>query len=124
MSSSDQDRYFAESGDIAALLDADPVPRTRAEAERLSREFRPELSADERTRIFRDLVLNVPARSLAEVPIQALLMNAAVDLLPNFAREMHGLSRPLLSPMVRRGTYGIARTIRWAFAGDRYRKSG
>ena len=31
----DQDRYFAESGEIARLLDADPVPRTRAEAERL-----------------------------------------------------------------------------------------
>ena len=43
MSGADQDRYFAESGDIAELLDADPVPRTRAEAERLIREFRPEL---------------------------------------------------------------------------------
>jgi uncharacterized protein (DUF2236 family) len=123
MSSTDQDRYFAESGDIAELLDADPVPRTRAEAERLIREFRPELSADERTRTFRDLVLNVPARSLVEVPVQAMLMNAAVDLLPEFAREMHGLRRPTLGPLVRRGTYGMAATIRWAFAGDRYRKS-
>lgn len=123
MSAADQDRYFAESGDIGELLDADPVPRSRDAAERLIREFRPELSADDRTRTFRDLVLKVPARSLAQVPAQSLLMNAAVDLLPEFARDMHGLKRPLLSPLVRRGTYAMAGTVRWAFAGDRYRKS-
>ncbi len=123
MSSADQDRYFAESGDIGELLDADPVPRTRAEAERLIRDFQPELVADERTCTFRDLVLKVPARSLAEVPLQSLLMNAAIDLLPEVGRDMHGLRRPFLGPVVRRGTYGMAATIRWAFAGDRYRKS-
>ena len=120
----DQDRYFAESGDIAAMLDADPVPRTRAEAERLIAEFRSQLRSDERTRAFRDLVLKAPARSLAEVPVQALLMNAAVDLMPEFARAMHGLSRPVLPPMVRGATFGIARTLRWAFAGERYRRPG
>jgi len=50
-------------------------------------------------------------------------MNAAVDLMPAFAREMHGLSRPMLPPVVRGATYGIARTIRWAFAGEQYRKA-
>jgi len=69
MSSADQDVYFAESGEIARLLDADPVPRTRAEAERLIREFRPELRADDRTRAFRDLVLRAPPASLAEAPV-------------------------------------------------------
>lgn len=124
MSEADQDRYFAESGDIARLLNADPVPRTRGEAQRLIRAFRAELLADARTHALRDLVLDVPARSLAEAPVQSLIMNAAVDLLPGFARDMHGLSRPLLSPLVRGGTYGIAGAIRWAFAGERYRKRG
>ena len=124
MSRTDQDRYFAESAEIARLLDADPVPISRGEAESLIRQFRAELSADGRTRAFRDLVLRAPARSLAEMPVQSLLMNAAVDLLPEFAREMHGLTRPLLPPIVRSGTYGFASTIRWAFAGERYRKSG
>ena len=124
MSGGDQDRYFAESGEVARLLHADPVPRTHAEAERLIGQFRSELSADGRTREFRDLVLRGPVRSLAEAPVQSLLMHAAVDLMPAFARDMHGLSRPLLSPLVRGGTYGIASTIRWAFAGERYRKSG
>jgi uncharacterized protein (DUF2236 family) len=124
MSLSDQDRYFAESGEIARLLDADPVPRTRIEAERLIADLRRELRTDERTRTYRDLVLKAPARTLAEAPVHRLVMNAAVDLLPRFAREMHGLSRPILPPLVRRATYGVAGTLRWAFAGERYRKPG
>jgi uncharacterized protein (DUF2236 family) len=122
MSRVDQDRYFAESGEVARLLNADPVPRTRAEAERLIREFQRELHADARTRAFRDLVLKARARSIAETPVQMLLMNAAVDLMPVFAREMHGLSRPILPPVVRGATFGMARTIRWAFAGEHYRR--
>jgi uncharacterized protein (DUF2236 family) len=122
MSSADQDRYFAESGEIARLLDADPVPRTRAEAERLIADFRPELRADDRTRAFRDLVLKAPARSAVETPVQLLLTNAAVDLMPDFARRLHGLSRPALPPIVRGATYGMARTLRWAFEGERYRR--
>ena len=123
MSMADQDRYFVESGEIARLLRADPVPRTRREAERLIADFRGELRADQRTRDFRDLVLNVPARSVAEVPVQRLLMNAAVDLMPGFARAMHGLPRPLGSPLVRGATFGVAGTIRWAFAGEKYRRT-
>lgn len=123
MSRADQDAYFDESGEIARLLDADPVPRTRAEAEKLIGEFRAELLSDDRTRAFRDLVLDAPAPSIGEVPVQKLLMNAAVDLMPDFARKMHGLSRPRVSPVVRGATYGLARTIRWAFEGERYRAS-
>lgn len=123
MSRADQDTYFAESGEIARLLNADPVPRTRLEAERLIGDFQAELRSDDRTRAFRDLVLKAPAPSIGERPVQLLLMNAAVDLMPEFAREMHGLSRPLLRPAVRGATYGLAQTIRWAFEGERYRAS-
>jgi uncharacterized protein (DUF2236 family) len=123
MSSADQDRYFAESGEVARLLDADPVPQTRSEAERMIANFRCELRADDRSRAFRDLVLKTPAPSLGEAPVQRLLMNAAVDLMPDFARRMHGLSRPILPPVVRGATFGIASTIRWAFAGEKYRKT-
>lgn len=123
MSRADQDVYFAESSEIARMLDADPVPQSRREAERLIREFRAELRADDRTRAFRDLVLKAPARSIAQMPVQFLVMNAAVELMPAFARDMHGLSRPPLPPIVRGATYGIAQTIRWAFAGEQYRKA-
>ena len=124
MSRGDQDRYFAEAGEVAALLGADPIPRRRAAAERLIADYQPELRADQRTRDFRDMVLNAPARSLAEAPVQSLLMNAAVDLMPEFARAMHGLRAPALPPVVRGATFGIAQTLRWAFAGERYRAPG
>lgn len=121
MSSSDQDRYFAQSGEIARMLDADPVPQNRAEAERLIDQFRGELRSDDRSRAFRDLVLKVPPSSAAEAPVQSLLMSASVDLMPPFARRMHGLQRPWLGPVVRGATFGLAGTLRWAFAGERYR---
>src|SRR5579884_1959991 len=122
MSIADQDRYFAESGEVARLLDTDPVPQSRSAAERLIRDFRAELRSDERTREFRDLILEAPARSAAEVPVQSLVMNAATDLMPDFARRMHGLSPPMLPSLVRGATYGLAQTVRWAFAGEHYRR--
>jgi uncharacterized protein (DUF2236 family) len=123
MSAADQDRYFAESGEIARALDADPLPQTRREAQRLVAEFRPELRSDGRTRAFRDLVLNAAPSSLAEAPVQALLMKAAVDLMPDFARRLHGLSPPIMPPIVRGATLGVAQALRWAFAGENYRAS-
>ncbi len=119
MSRADQDRYFAESGEVARLLGANPVPETRCAAEQLVREFRGELRTDQRTRSFRKFVLEAPAASLAEAPVQKLLMSAAVDLLPDFARALHGLRRPLVP--VRRATFGMASTLRWAFAAESYR---
>ncbi|HWJ37427.1 MAG TPA: oxygenase MpaB family protein [Sphingomicrobium sp.] len=123
MSETDQDRYFAESAEIARLLDADPVPRNRAAAERLVGQFRSELRSDQRTRAFRDLVLRTPPASFGEGPVRRLLMNAAVDLMPPFAREMHGLARPRAVPLVRGATFSVAQTLRWAFASERYRKA-
>lgn len=119
VSRAEQDRYFAESGDVAALLGADPVPRTRAGAEQLLQQFRPDLRSDARTRAFRKFVLEARPASLAEVPVQKLLMWAAIDLMPNFARAMHGLRRPLMP--VRAPTFGMASTLRWAFAAENYR---
>lgn len=122
MSAADQDRYFAEVGEVARMLGADPVPVTRVDAERLVAQFRPELRSDGRTRAFRDLVLRAPAPSLAELPVQQLLMRAAVDLLPRLARDLHGL-RPaaLAAPVVRGATMGMAGTLRWAFGAESYR---
>jgi uncharacterized protein (DUF2236 family) len=122
MSPADQDRYLAESGEVARLLVADPVPQTRAAAEALIRDFRAELVSDQRARAFRDLVLKAPVASLTESPVQLLLMNAAIDVMPDFARAMHRLQKPLLTPFLRGATQGLASTVRWAFAGENYRR--
>ena len=118
MTRTDQDRYFAEFARIAEALGADPIPRSRAEADALIVAMRDALVADARTRDVARLVLSQPAPNLAVKPFQALTFSAAVDLLPDWARRMHRLSGPgLAMPAVRLGTGGIARTIRWAFRG-------
>ncbi|NIJ21872.1 uncharacterized protein (DUF2236 family) [Sphingomonas naasensis] len=118
MAMAEQDRYFAEFARIAEALGTDPVPRSRGEADALIATMRRELAVDARTREVARLVLSQPAPNLAMKPFQAMTFEAAVDLLPDWARRMHGFPRPGLStPLVRLGTGGIARTIRWAFRG-------
>jgi uncharacterized protein (DUF2236 family) len=116
MSVADQDRYFAEMVCVGAGLGADPIPRTRREARAMIQAMRPHLVCDARTREIARLVLTQPARTRAAEPLQALTMQAAIDLLPDWARAMHGLPAPILArPLVRAGTLGIAATLRWAF---------
>jgi uncharacterized protein (DUF2236 family) len=116
MSMADQDRYFAEFAIIAERLGADPVPRTRAAGEALIADMRSELKADARTREVARLVLEQPAPNPAVAPMQKMIFAAAVDLLPDWAREMHGLKAlRLTGPAIRLGTRGFASTFRWAF---------
>jgi uncharacterized protein (DUF2236 family) len=115
MGAARQDRYFGEMAQIAAALGADPVPRSRAEAEHLIAAIRPRLRTDARTREVAQILLTQPASSPLAAPIQALTIQAAIDLLPDWARRMHNLPTPLARPLLRAGTYGIAETLRWAF---------
>ena len=117
MTGADQDRYFAEMAQVATALGAEPVPRGRAEARRLIETMRPHLRFDARTREIARLVLSQPAANRMAEPVQALTMQAGVDLLPDWARRMHGLHNPVIGrPLVRAGTLGVARTLRWVFA--------
>lgn len=118
MALADQDRYFGEVARIAVALGADPVPRTRLEAHGLIKAMRPQLRHDARTREVCRLVLSQPAPSRMAEPFQMLTTQAGVDLLPDWALRMHGLPRPVLGrPLVRAGTLGVARTLRWVFRG-------
>lgn len=112
----DQDRYIAEMARIAEPLGAEPIPTSRAEAERLIATMRPHLRVDRRTREVARLLLRQRPPRLALVPLQAVTFQAAVDLLPGWARRMHGLADPPLTrPLLRAGAYGLAETVRWAF---------
>jgi uncharacterized protein (DUF2236 family) len=114
MPAADQDRYFAEMARIASALGAVPVPHTRSEAWCLVAAMRPQLRFDARTREVARLVLTQPAPSAVAEPLQALTMQAAVDLLPAWAQRMHGLQPLTFSrPLVRAGTLGLAQTLRW-----------
>jgi uncharacterized protein (DUF2236 family) len=116
MSAADQDRYFAEFARVAEMLGADPIPRTRREAHALMSAMRYELCADERTREVARLVLESRPQAIPNMAFQALIVRAAVDLLPYWARRMHRLrSTGPVKPLVRAGTSAVANTIRWAF---------
>ncbi len=118
MSGADRNRYFAEMAQVGEGLGAAPVPRSQADARRMIEAMRPQLRADARTREVSRLLRTQKAPTPLAEPLQALTMQAGIDLLPAWARRMHGLPNPALGvPLVRAGTLGIARTLRWAFAG-------
>jgi len=117
MSRADQDAYFAEAAVVARALGADPVPETRAAAEALLAEFRPALVVDARTREVARLILDQPAPSSAMQAVQALVMQAAVAILPRWARTMHELPAPPFAGLpLRAGAFTAASVLRWAFA--------
>lgn len=116
MRRTDQDRYVAEMARIAGPLGVDPIPHTRAEAEAIRAAMRPQLRVDGRTRDVAGVLLGQPAPSIAARPFQAITMQAAIDLLPGWARTMHGFEQPGVGlPLLRASTFGVASTLRWAF---------
>lgn len=119
MTRADQDLYFAEAAGVAIALGADPVPVSRAQADALIEEFRSELQATDRSREVANIILKSRPTSLRAAPVQAVIAQAAIDLLPPWARTMHGLSPSVLArPAVDAMTFGLAGTLRWAFAGE------
>ncbi len=82
MPTADQDRYFAEMVRVAEPLGADPIPRTKAEAQAMIETIRPHPLCDARTREVVKLVMTQRAPNLLVEPLHALTMQAGVDLLP------------------------------------------
>jgi uncharacterized protein (DUF2236 family) len=111
----DQDRYIAEMAHISRLLGADPMPETRREAERFLLAIRPQLKVDSRTREVAQLILSAAPPTPAMAPAHRLLLQAGIDLLPGWARRMHGLSGAgLRTPLVRAGAGSMGAVLRWA----------
>lgn len=116
MSLADQDAYLAEMARIGRALGADPVPTDRAGALALIQSMRPRLQADVRTREVATLVMRQRVGGAAEDAAGAMIMRAGADLLPGWAREMHGL--PKASPLVRAGARTMQRTLNWVYTGS------
>ncbi len=117
MSVRDQDQYFAEAAVIARRLGADPVPQTRREALAFVDEMRPSLSATAACHEVAQLIVAPKAANAGALAVQRLLANAAIDLLPMWARDRLALGR--VGPEVlltRAATQGVATTLRWAFS--------
>ena len=111
----EQDAYFDEMARVGQALGADPLPRTRGEAEALIQSYHPQLRADARTREVADLVMRQRIGSPAVDAAAGVIMQAGFDLLPPWAQAMHGPRRALPRPLVRNSALTTARFIRWAF---------
>ncbi len=116
MTAGDQDRYFAEVTVVGHGLGAAGLPASKADALAFMDSRRAPLQVDRRTREVARILLTHAPSHWAALPIQQLTFQAAVDLLPDWARRMHGL-RPstLTRPLVHGGTRGVAEVLRWAF---------
>lgn len=117
-----QDAYFAEMARVGEALHADPVPRTRAEAEALIQSYRPALRADDRTREVAAMVMRQTLGQPSVDMAAGVIMQAGMDLLPDWARAMHARPASLPPLMVRAGALTTARFLRWAFDGSPNRR--
>lgn len=115
LSAAEQDRYYAETAEIARRLGATNVPVTRHATERYLQQMRAALRADARSREVARVVLASPAPNAAIAPVGRVMMQAGIDLMPRWAQAMHGLRVPLFKrPLVRASATGTAGVLRWA----------
>lgn len=94
LSSREQDRFLAEVSVVADKLGATEVPRNRAAVRAYMRSMGPELRAGEQAlQAMRFLQAPMGFDGLTQ-KAHRLLTEAAVDLLPGWARALYGLQRP------------------------------
>ncbi|WP_323114944.1 oxygenase MpaB family protein [Pseudomonas guariconensis] len=110
-----QDAYYDEIALIAERLGARDVPRSCQAVEAYLQRMRPQLLCDVRSHEVVDILLDAPAPSRMAQPVGKLMLNAGIDLLPDWARDMLDLHQsPLQQRMIRLGINRIAPVLRWA----------
>ncbi|AZD69462.1 Uncharacterized conserved protein, DUF2236 family [Pseudomonas chlororaphis] len=115
LSPADQDRYYGEVALIAERLGASDVPRSRRAVAAYLAGMRPQLLCDERSREVLRLLLAAPAPSRLAKPFGSLMMQAGIDLLPDWASAMLGVNQGLLQrQLIRASVNRSAPMLRWA----------
>jgi len=115
MPRAEQDEYYRQFALIARKLGADPVPETRAEADAIFRELRVDLQTSAAAREVAQLVLSQKPEG-TPASLQTVIAAESVAMLPDWARRMLRLQRPVLTALpARAATWGVGRTLRWAF---------
>ena len=100
---------------VAERLGATDVPRSRQHIADYLQAIRPQLLCDERSHEVIRLLLNAPAPSLLAKPFAALMMQAGIDLLPDWASDQLGLhQRPPTRTLIRATVNSTAPVLRWA----------
>ncbi len=121
----DQDRYYDETALVAEKLGAREVPRTTAAVAAYLEAMRPELVVSERTLMVSQLLLDAPAPSGGVKLVGKLYTLAGIDLLPAWARRLHGFSAlaTLRRPVVETAVLGVAPWLRWAMRSGAAQKA-
>jgi uncharacterized protein (DUF2236 family) len=111
----EQDRYYREVALIAERLGAQDVPQSaQAVADYLQR-LRPQLLCDERTREVVRLLYAAPMPSILAKPFGSLMLQAGVDLLPDWASDLLGERQAAWRrPLIRASVQRTANVLRWA----------
>lgn len=112
---SERDEYYRQFAVIARALGANPVPESCNEADAIFRELRSDLRASPAAREVAQLVLSQRPKG-TPAALQNVIGAEAVAMLPDWARQMLRLQRPVLTALpARAATWGVGRTLRWAF---------
>jgi len=115
LSLADQDKYYNETALIAERLGARNVPRSSQEIADYLAAIRPQLLCDERSREVLRLLLAAPAPSWMAKPMGSLMMQAGIELLPDWASAMLDLHQSALQrKMIRAAVKRSAPVLRWA----------
>lgn len=111
----EQDRYLRETATVARALGADDVPEDMGAMAAYFAGMRPALRFDARTAEVTRALRSAPASGRINAAFGALVMEAAGELLPDWAARLHGLPRPnLRAPAIHAGVRGMGSTLRWA----------
>lgn len=111
----EQDRYYAEVARVAEALGAERVPRSRQAVADYLQAVRPQLQFDDRSREILHVLFTAPAPSTLARPFGALMMQAGVELLPDWASAMLEREQtPRERQWIRFGVRRTAPLLRWA----------
>ncbi|RZV00633.1 UNVERIFIED_ORG: uncharacterized protein (DUF2236 family) [Serratia quinivorans] len=124
LSRDQQDRYYGESALVAAALGARDIPTSCTEVEDYLQRMRPQLVCDERTREVARILLAAPALSTLARPFGALVMQAGIDLLPDWAQQQFGFyPSALRQRLVRVGAGGVGKVLRSSMRNGSYQRA-
>lgn len=119
-----QDRYYQETARVAAALGARDIPTSCAAVADYLQRMRPQLVCDERTREVARILLAAPAPSALARPFGWLVMQAGIDLLPDWAQQQFDFyPGRLRRRLVRVGAGGVGKVLRASMRNGSYQRA-
>lgn len=119
-----QDEYYREVARVAEALGARDVPTSCAAVAKYLQQMRPQLVCDQRTLEVARILLAAPAPSALARPFGALVMQAGIDLLPDWAQQQLGFKPGIVQRRwVRVGIKGVGRVLRASVRNGSYHRA-